>query len=57
MSIQVQDASGIVHALMWEDTTKCRRRTLWREEWRGTREEVSCMACIVSDEPGFRSGA
>jgi hypothetical protein len=57
MSIQVQDPSRVVHALMWADTTKCRRKTLWRERWKGTRDEVSCMACVVSDEPSFRDGA
>lgn len=62
MSIQAKDESGIVHAQKWANVTKCRRRTFfrvscWLEKWRVTLEEVSCMACIVSDEPSFRDGA
>lgn len=55
--IQVKDARGVVHALMWADTTKCRKKTLYSEGWKGTRDEVDCMACVVSDEPGYYDGA
>ncbi len=51
--INVKCAAGITHCLKWADTTKCGRKTLWAENWVGTRDPVDCITCLVSDESGY----